>query len=212
VLSASPAMVLPGLQASEHNTIRDDRSLEERANSVAAATSHRVLTRKPPAFHLYGSACAARSRVAPKEFGDTIRRRFHSGESPACSSVRRRGHGRATSNWPRGPGRLRLSGGIWPIIACHLPGSSHRRSSTTAVNRTTDNTIVIFRRQRPVARRSRPFGKQNAHERGGPHNPLVLAAWHPRGRSDALAYLVRLRRSDSGTPILAVVESKSPCP
>ncbi len=93
---------VPGLQAFEHNTIRDDRSLEERANSSrnhADQVIEFLRTRKAdrPFFIYMAPPVPHDPRVAPKEFmemydpaEDSAAREF-----PACSSVRRWGHGGA---------------------------------------------------------------------------------------------------------------------
>jgi arylsulfatase A-like enzyme len=218
---------VPGLQAFEHNTIRDDRSPEERANS-SQNHADRVIeflrTRKTdrPFFVYLSPPVPHDPRVAPREFMEMYDpakiplpanflpiHPFDNGDMAVRDEQ--------LAPWPRTPEIVRRHlADYYACITCldhHIGRIIEHLQQTNEL----DNTIVIFSGDNGLSLGDHGlFGKQNVYEYGGMHVPLVLAGPGIRaGRSDALAYLFDLFPTIcdlTGTPIPAVVESKSLVP
>jgi arylsulfatase A-like enzyme len=215
---------VPGLQAFEHNTIRDDRSLEERANSSrnhADQVIEFLRTRKTdrPFFVYLSPPVPHDPRVAPKEFMEM----YDPAQIPLPVNFRpvhpfdngdMAVRDEQLAPWPRTPEIVRRHlADYYACVTCldHHIGRiiEHLRQAGQL-----DNTIVIFSGDNGLSLGDHGlFGKQNLYEYGGMHVPLVLAGPAiPAGRSDALAYLFDVFPTIcdlTGTPIPAPVESKS---
>ena len=96
--------------------------------------------------------------------------------------------------WPRTPEDTKRQ--LAEYYAC-ITGLDHHVGRVFAALKETrqfDNTIIIFTGDNGLSLGEHGlFGKQNLYEFGGMHVPLVIAGpGVPRGRSDALAYLMDL--------------------
>jgi arylsulfatase A-like enzyme len=218
---------VPGLQAFEHNTIRDDRPPEERANSSqhhADQVIEFLRTRKTdrPFFVYMSPPVPHDPRVAPKEFMEM----YDPEKIPLPANFRpvhpfdngdMAVRDEQLAPWPRTPEIVRRH--LADYFACVTCLDHHIGRIVEHLRQTgqLDDTIVIFSGDNGLSLGDHGlFGKQNVYEYGGMHVPLVFAGpGIPAGRSDALAYLFDLFPTIcdlTGTPIPAVVESKSLVP
>ena len=218
---------VPGLQAFEHNTIRDDRSAVERASSSekhADQVIEFLRTRKTdrPFFLYLAPPVPHDPRVAPKEFLDL----YDPAKIPLPASfqpVHPFDDGDMTvrdeqlAPWPRTPEIIRRH--LADYYACVTCLDHHIGRIIEHLRQTgkLDNTVVIFSGDNGLSLGDHGLlGKQNVYECGGMHVPLVIAGPGLRpGKSDALVYLFDLFPTIcdlTGTPIPAVVEGKSLMP
>jgi arylsulfatase A-like enzyme len=215
---------VPGLQAFEHNTIRDDRPPEERANSSQHHADQvieflRMRKAHRPFFVYMAPPVPHDPRVAPKEFMEM----YDPAKIPLPVNFRpihpfddgdMAVRDEQLAPWPRTPEIVRRHlADYYACVTCldHQIGRiiEHLRQTDQL-----DNTVVIFSGDNGLSLGDHGlFGKQNLYEYGGMHVPLVLAGPAiPAGRSDALAYLFDVFPTIcdlTGTPIPAPVESKS---
>lgn len=120
----------------------------------------------------------------------------------------------ALAPWPRTPEDTRRQ--LADYYAC-ISGLDHHVGRILARLRESgelDNTIVIFTGDNGLSLGEHGlFGKQNLYEFGGMHVPLVIAGpGIPKGRSDALVYLMDLFPTFcdlAGATVPAGVEGKS---
>jgi len=218
---------VPGLQAFEHNTIRDDRPVEKRAESSerhADEILEFLRTRKSDRpFFIYMSPPVPHDpRVAPEKFMAM----YDPAKIPLPANfkpVHPFDNGDMTvrderlAPWPRTPEIVRRHlADYYACVTCmdhHVGRIIYHLRQTGEL----DNTIVIFSGDNGLSLGDHGlFGKQNVYEFGGMHVPLVIAGpGIPHGRSDALAYLFDLFPTIcdlAGTPIPPVVEGKSLLP
>ena len=218
---------VPGLQAFEHNTIRDDRSLEGRANSSqnhADQVIELLRARKAdrPFFVYMAPPVPHDPRVAPKEFMEM----YDPAQIPLPVNFRpihpfddgdMAVRDEQLAPWPRTPEIVRRHlADYYACVTCldhHIGRIIEHLRQTGELN----NTIVIFSGDNGLSLGDHGlFGKQNVYEYGGMHVPLVLAGpGIPAGRSDALAYLFDLFPTIcdlTATPIPTPVEGKSLVP
>ncbi|MCU0914513.1 MAG: sulfatase-like hydrolase/transferase [Planctomycetes bacterium] len=218
---------VPGLQAFEHNTIRDDRPVAERTTSSQNHANQvieflRTRTGDRPFFIYVAPPVPHDPRVAPQEFMDLYDpakiplpvnfqpvHPFDNGDMAVRDEQ--------LAPWPRTPEIVRRHlADYYACVTC-LDHHVGRIIAHLEQAKLLDNTIVVFSGDNGLSLGDHGlFGKQNVYEYGGMHVPLVLAGpGIPAGRSDALVYLLDLFPTIcnlAGTPIPAPLEGQSLVP
>jgi len=195
---------LPALESYELNVIRNDATLEERANS-SQAHADRVIeylrTRKDdrPFFIYLAPPVPHDPRVAPREFMEMYRpadiplpasflpmHPFDNGEMQVRDEL--------LAPWPRTPDVIRRHlADYYACITC-LDYHLGRIFDCLKTLGQWDNTVIIFAGDNGLSLGEHGLmGKQNLYEFGGMHVPLIIAGPGIAHRqSDAFVYLYDL--------------------
>jgi arylsulfatase A-like enzyme len=217
----------PGIEAFEHNVVRNDGGVEERrrssqghADAVLAFLRSRKADR--PFFIYMAPPVPHDPRVAPKEFMDL----YDPAKiplPPAYAPVHPFDNGEMLvrderlAPWPRTEDVIRRHlADYYAAITC-LDHQIGRILDGLRELGQLDRTVVIFSSDNGLSVGDHGLmGKQNLYERGGMHVPLLFAGpGIPQGRRDALVYLFDLFPTLcelAGTPAPAAAEGKSLLP
>lgn len=214
----------PGIEAFDHNIVRDDRPVPERtvssekhADAVVAFLSSRKKDR--PFFIYLAPPVPHDPRVAPEQFMalyDPAKLPL----PPAYVPIHPFDNGEMTvrdeklAPWPRTPEVVRRHrADYYAAITC-LDHHIGRVLNCLREQGQLDDTIVIFTSDNGLSVGDHGlFGKQNVYEFGGMHVPMVLAGPRIRkGRTDAMVYLFDLFPTIcelTGVPIPKAVDGQS---
>jgi arylsulfatase A-like enzyme len=214
-----------GLNAFDTNLVMDDRGPEQRRGSSErhADAAIRFLRERPrgtkPFYVYFAPPVPHDPRVAAPEF----HRLYDPAQVPLPAAFLPQhpwDNGEMTvrdeqlAPWPRTPEDTKKQ--LADYYAC-ITGLDHHIGRVFAQLKAMgewDNTIIIFTGDNGLSLGEHGlFGKQNLYEFGGMHVPLVIAGpGIPRGRSDALVYLMDLFPTFcdfGGAPVPAGVEGRS---